>query len=339
MTTHHIGWRFPPTNGGLGNGFNDPGLAHFRGNPLPSLAREVIQNSLDAKASPEPVSVSFEVRDIVDEEAYGRSELLAAVTACLDTADDDSARTALQRATEYLQRKRLTFLRIADYNTSGLHDEHWRALVKKHGTSIKEKRGAGGSHGIGKYAPFALSPLRTVFYWSKFQHASTSLEQFQGKAVLMSHDGPEGETQGTGFFGILEGCDKLTDTEIPAAFRSVEKRVEGSGYGTSLWIAGFPDTRGWQRRIARSIIENFFLAIHDKKLIIDIDTDSDDDLKRDELMTIDADSLERWFDFLLANVDNSADSGEWSLDEARIFWNLARGATAVVKEKGLCLPG
>ena len=331
MRKTNVGWRFPPTNGGLANGFNDPGLAHFRGNPLPSLAREVIQNSLDATASSRPVSVSFEVRDIVDDAAYGRNELLDAVTACLEATDDSKDQAALNRAKAILQTRKLTFLRIADYYTSGLYDEHWRALVKRHGTSIKEKRGAGGSHGIGKYAPFALSPLRTVFYWSKFQHGSASREQFQGKAVLMSHDGPDGETQGTGFFGVLDGCDKLTDDDIPTAFRRVEKRHEG--YGTSLWIAGFRDTKGWQRRIARSVIENFFLAIHDKKLIIDIDPDSDDDLKQHDLMTIDDTTLKEWFDFLLRGGEDSADSGEWTLREAQEFWNLVQDDSVFVREK------
>ena len=59
---YEIGWYFPPTNGGLGDGFNNPGIAHFNGSPLTSLARETIQNSLDAStASNQPVHVSFEL--------------------------------------------------------------------------------------------------------------------------------------------------------------------------------------------------------------------------------------------------------------------------------------
>ena len=49
--TSRIGWRFPPTNGGQADGFNDPGIAHFNGLPLTSLARETIQNSLDARGT------------------------------------------------------------------------------------------------------------------------------------------------------------------------------------------------------------------------------------------------------------------------------------------------
>ena len=57
-----IGWKFPPTSGGSGDGFNDSGIAHFKGSPISSLARETIQNSLDARKSRvEPVHVDFEL--------------------------------------------------------------------------------------------------------------------------------------------------------------------------------------------------------------------------------------------------------------------------------------
>lgn len=328
MKSHKVGWRFPPTNGGRVDGFNDPGIAHFAGTPLLSLAREVIQNSLDARASSDPVFVSFEIHEVKDNEAYGNRELQDAIAACLHASRDDAkARTVLERASKSLQKRRLTFLRVADYNTNGLHDDHWLALVKKQGTSVKEKRGAGGSHGIGKYAPFALSPLRTVFYWSKFSHGSESREYFQGKAVLMSHEGTEGETQGTGFFGILDGCEKLADTQIPKAFGQVEsQRI--STYGTSLWIAGFPNTKDWQLRIARSVIENFFLAIHDKKLVVIVEPGDGLDM-----FEINHQSLEHWFDLLLKAEANTNDSGEWALDEAQTFWEMVRDESAVVKEK------
>ena len=70
-----IGWHFPPTNGGREDGYNDSGIAHFRGAPIGSLARETIQNSLDAHdQGTEPVEVSFEVRSL-QAEAFGLPEL------------------------------------------------------------------------------------------------------------------------------------------------------------------------------------------------------------------------------------------------------------------------
>src|ERR1700722_19273820 len=58
-----VGWEFPIDAADQWQGFNDPGIEHFRGNPIGSLAREMIQNSLDAPSG-SPVSVSFQLRDV-----------------------------------------------------------------------------------------------------------------------------------------------------------------------------------------------------------------------------------------------------------------------------------
>lgn len=58
-----VGWEFPVDGGDQWQGFNDPGIEHFRGNPFGSLARELIQNSLDAPSGT-PVIVSFELKEI-----------------------------------------------------------------------------------------------------------------------------------------------------------------------------------------------------------------------------------------------------------------------------------
>ena len=87
--TSRIGWRFPPTNGGQADGFNDPGIAHFNGLPLKSLARETIQNSLDARRTlGTSVYVSFELVNLSPEN-IGRDELAEAIMACRQAAGDD----------------------------------------------------------------------------------------------------------------------------------------------------------------------------------------------------------------------------------------------------------
>ena len=191
-----ICWWFPPTNGGRIDGFNDPGIAHFSGSPLSSLARETIQNSLDArKSAEEPVSVSFELIELSTDH-IGGSELLSAVSSCRREADGDpKAEPALLAMEKMLGRDRIPCLRVSDRNTTGLNGRHWRALVKMQGMSFKnaELQGAGGSHGIGKYAPFTVSVLRTVFYWTSYRKNGGEIEQFQGKSVLMSHDNAQGE--------------------------------------------------------------------------------------------------------------------------------------------------
>ena len=61
-----VGWNFPPNADGEDEDLNNPGIESFKNTPLTSLAREICQNSLDAR-HPEamaPVEVHFEVVDI-----------------------------------------------------------------------------------------------------------------------------------------------------------------------------------------------------------------------------------------------------------------------------------
>ena len=316
-------------------------MAHFGGNPLDSLARETIQNSLDARASgSEPVRMSFGIEEIDRPDALGRAELETAIRACLDElgesgGDDDKARSVFSNALKLLQRRKLTYLRIADQNTTGLHHKHWRALVKMQGASVKARRDAGGSHGIGKYAPFGVSPLRTVFYWTRFQQGTTQNELFQGKAVLMSHeDVMDGaETQGTGFYGIVDGCQELQGSDIPPRIRQVEHRRD-RGQGTSLWVAGFQTPDGWQRRVATSVVADFFYAIEDGTLSVEIETT--EELRAPGLRNISRATIVDWFDYLTPEQPGATDD-EDAVAEAYQFWEISRtdGPVAEKEDKDL----
>ena len=293
-----IGWRFPPTNGGRIDGFNDPGIAHFTGAPLASLARETIQNSLDARLAPdEPVHVSFELIYLRPGNV-GQDELAMAINASIQTVGDDPLASAALAAAKSILSDEIPCLRVSDRNTTGLLGDHWRALVKMQGVSHKpELEGAGGSHGIGKYAPFAVSTLRTVFYWTCFHENGKVQEKFQGKSVLMSHtNAKQEETQGTGFFGVKEDCRELTQ-KIPQLFRLLDQH-QCPLRGTSLTIMGFRETDDWRRRVAASAIGNFFFAIGTGRLTVIVEPD-----ESSELMEIDSGSLENWFQHLTEDAD------------------------------------
>lgn len=315
-----VGWKFPPTNGGREDGFNDPGIAHFGGAPLPSLARETLQNSLDASLVDEaPVHVSFELIQLRPE-AIGRDELAGALQACIsETREDPIVEAALNAAQQSIDSTEIPCLRISDRNTTGLRGNQWRALVKMQGVSHKPGlEGAGGAFGIGKYAPFAVSALRTVFYWTCYREDGVEIEKFQGKSVLMSHTGDLGMTQGTGFYGLKESCSELTGGRVPQWFR-VLGEDRSPVQGTSLLIVGFRETHDWQRRVARSVIENYFYAITRRTLTVLVEPDDSS-----ELLEIDDVSLGSWFDALGAGCqqgpDDPSDEGGGALREARMFW-------------------
>lgn len=315
-----VGWKFPPTNGGREDGFNDPGIAHFGGAPLPSLARETLQNSLDASLSDEAaVHVSFELIHLRPED-IGRGELAEALQACIDESRDDPIVTAaLTAAQERINSTKIPCLQISDRNTTGLRGDQWRALVKMQGVSHKPGlEGAGGAFGIGKYAPFAVSALRTVFYWTCYREDGLEIEKFQGKSVLMSHTSDLGMTQGTGFYGLKESCSELTGGQVPQTFRVLGNDGKPA-QGTTLSIVGFRETDDWRQRVARSVIENFFYAITRRTLTVMVEPDDSS-----ELFEIDHASLGSWFDALGAgsqqSSDDPSDEGSSALREARLFW-------------------
>ena len=332
--TMNIGWNFPSTNGGREDGYNDSGIAHFTGTPLSSLARETIQNSLDAKLSEsKPVELVFELKKIKPAD-IGGDELVHAVVASRWQAEhlgDSGASQALARAQALLGQKEVICLHVSDRNTIGLRERNWHALIKMQGLSQKEGvEGAGGSHGIGKYAPFAVSSLRTVFYWTCYEQDGEIFEKFQGKAVLMSHDQDDFRTQGTGFYGIKEDCQALT-TPIPDFIR-LHDHLGSPVRGTSLLITGFSEERNWRRRIASSVIENYFYAIDKENLKVMVEPDQD--AAKAEEFEITSDTLAHWFNALESNLgDNSMDEDGSALQRARSYWEVTDGSVEPIERQ------
>ena len=331
MTTNLTGWYFPPTNGGREDGYNDPGIAHFTGSPLSSLARETIQNSLDARRDDtQPVEVVFELASLPSD-SIGGQELTAALLSCIEQADadgDPSVRDALAAARAALE-KRVRCLRVSDRNTTGLFGKNWHALIKMQGLSQKPGiEGAGGSHGIGKYAPFAVSSLRTVFYWTCYDEDTVPVEKFQGKAVLMSHQHEQEKTQGTGFYGVKQNCEEMTHG-IPEDFRLLDATGEPIR-GTSLLVTGFGEGANWQQRVASSVIENFFHAIASGSLKVIVEPEESDNI----LFAIDESSLGEWFERLEDSAANDViDEDGSALKRSRAFWSISDGIIEPVEKQ------
>lgn len=267
-----IGWNFPPNNYGKEDGLNDAGIETFLNRPLVSLAREIVQNSRDARLEEDgrPVEVHFNVLWVAAAELPGLSNLREILQKCKDYWNSNAkARRFFENAIRVASHEQIAVLKISDYNTTGLrgaeaeHGTDWHNLVKSVGASDKSA-GAGGSFGIGKHAPFACSDLRTVFYATKDDHGQNA---FQGVAKLVTHDGGDaGPTQGTGYFGLPDrNRPVLVEQEIPPLFRRTET-------GTDVYVIGFHQHAGsWGEEIVKSVIDNFFYAIHNEELSVRVD--------------------------------------------------------------------
>jgi len=266
-----IKWNFPPNNFGQVLGFNDTGVVTFQGEPIKSLAREICQNSLDAKLSDEPVIVEFSTFKIPAEELPGRDELLNAHEACaefLKDYNDQKPRNFFKNAARALNSNSIELLRISDYNTTGLLgsdkelNTDWTNLIKSAGSSDKSGV-SGGSFGIGKFAPFASSKLRTVFYNTLDK---TAAEAHQGVARLITFRNSDDETtQGTGYYGDSEK-NKPVFKQL-----NLDPSHSRTTPGTDIMVAGFKKPDNYLEDIVTSVTDGFFWAIWKNELIVKID--------------------------------------------------------------------
>ena len=271
-----IDWRFPILDGGKRQGINDSGIATFAGEELyNNLAREICQNSLDAKDTTvdEPVKVSFSLKTL-GRDAFapikGLEKILQSCQLYWKTFNDQKLNYFLNDAFATLSNDPIDLLVISDFNTIGLNGSKnrtgaWDALTGSNGVSYKTN-GSQGSFGIGKNAPYACSNLRTVFYntYSKIDN----LHAFQGVTMLVTHMNEDNEeTQGCGFYYNVDDKKPIFE-EDNCITTQYFRRDE---YGTDIIILGFKKNSNWKNDIKLAIIKNFFIAIINKQLIVEID--------------------------------------------------------------------
>jgi hypothetical protein len=276
-----IGWHNPVDDSDQWDGFNDSGIEHFAGSPIRHLAREVNQNSLDSANGP-TVRVVMRHHQVETDSIPHVDELKKTIELCKVAAKHESpkAEQFFSVATDELKKKRISVLEISDFQTHGMRGPSengtpFYAFTKASGQSRKPSATATGSFGIGKFAPYAVSKLRTVFVSTVFQDDDGKYHQLtQGKSILMSHDDASKRKQGAGFWGIRDRCQPIpgVSTIIPAWIqRTANEANLPESKGTKLTILAFDNVNGWQDSLAASVAENFFGAINAGKLEVDID--------------------------------------------------------------------
>lgn len=261
-------WEFAPTGGSPDDGIHNSMIEHFVGNYNYYLAREIIQNSLDAKkeGSKEAVTVEFKLEFFPAKEFPNHSEIVEVFKKCKAYWIDSDTHLFIDKALKVLDGKDIPFLKISDYNTRGLSGSDyekngtWYKLVKSRGSSSKTA-GEGGSFGIGKGAPFAASDLRIVFYSTRNESAFTI---FQGIAELVSFEENNIVRRGIGSFG--KDQQSIRDRVSYPGERFWRKTT-----GTDIYIAGYKNNEGWENDLIKSVLRNFWFAIFKNELKVVIE--------------------------------------------------------------------
>ncbi len=175
MTSDQIGWHHPTDESDQWDGFNEPGIEHFAGSPVRHLAREIHQNACDASSGTGTVTVKIHLRKVMTSEIPNVDELKANFQSCLDASHNESKKAEIffENAIKELEKDKIDVLEISDYNTLGMkgpstNGTPFYAFMKAKGQSRKENDQASGSYGIGKFAPYAVSKIRTIFISTVF---------------------------------------------------------------------------------------------------------------------------------------------------------------------------
>lgn len=316
--SYEVGWRFPPQNGGVEQGFNDPAIDHFKGERVSALVRETIQNALDARdATDEPVTVRFTLDELTDLQSTGFVDLRQYLEEGLKIErlhDHEDNVAFYEQALRQIEDGLVKVLGIHDYNTSGLTGPTenppgrpavgaWLALVKGAGVTHKSSAGALGSFGHGSRAPFAMSELRTVFYLSRNEGPHGPETRFQGKSILQSIPlnritQEDQWSQSTGYFGSYDAveCRALVDDGVPEwATRFRSHHIDADAMGTSVYVPEpyeVEDEREFWAQVRLAVVANFYYAVLVGHLVV---------LLGDEVR-IDATTAESAFDEVMSDL-------------------------------------
>lgn len=272
------GYNFPLSGGGVTEGINDSGIEIFKGNPRYYLAKEIIQNSLDAHdGSDTPVKVSFKLTYINRNKFPYINDLEGIFKSCKDYwKDHKKTQEFIDEALNLLNQEKIPVLEAADYNTIGLvgaeGDENscFNNLVNTSGVSNKDEN-AGGSFGIGKNAPFTCSKFRSIIYSTLDVEGVSAV---QGVLSLVTHKKDGKKTQGRGFLGIEKENENGDLENLPFLSEEIYKNLNEyfirKEVGTSLFVTGFKE-EGWEKQIIESSIDYYFDAVVNGKLEVKVE--------------------------------------------------------------------
>ncbi|MGO8898428.1 MAG: hypothetical protein ACLQU5_08760 [Isosphaeraceae bacterium] len=259
-STEGLRWFFPRNDFGQDSGFHDPGVETFKGNIYRLISRELIQNSLDARAEDAsgPVVVSFESLEVARDSIPDLDSLQDALARCATYwAKDGKAKTFFERAVRKARHPTIEILRVRDFNTTGVlgddkdRDKDWYNLIRCSGSSSKSASAA-GAFGIGKNAPIAASFLRTVLYST---NTGGNKYAFQGVAKLATHElKGGGKAHQVGYLGGPEGQSVRKLREIPEWLRREDR-------GTDLIIVGWMFADDWDKELILGVLEGFWPAV------------------------------------------------------------------------------
>lgn len=260
--------------GGQEIGPNNAMTQSFKKHPYASLVRESIQNSLDAVCDKsQPVRVKYEFRTLKSYDYPNFFELKDHIQGCLDYFPHNrNARDNYKPMLEILNNcygfNDINYIRVSDFNTKGMsYDENdtnssFYAFVRSAGVSAKESDSAGGSFGFGKAAYFQMSPISTIIVSTRTEKNETF---FEGVSSLCTHTYKGVKKMSVGYYDNGQGKPVSLEEEIPSIFLRTEPGTDVNILGLDMY-----DRDEIKREMTEAVLRNFWMAIYDNKLVVEI---------------------------------------------------------------------
>lgn len=274
-------WNFPKSGHTTQSSSDNNNIDTFADDRIGNLVREILQNSLDAALDGQSVRVEFRTFKTKTSAFPGlesfKQYLQNWKDTQIDVAEDDKDYLFVNRALEELSKDEMAWLRISDFNTTGL----WGSTSKKSktpyfsfvhgaGKNSKQSANAGGSKGVGKNAIFANSNLQTLFLSTLTKDDERA---FIGVGFLVSSDEndiSEDWTLGIGF--CVENNEHLLNNKPAPRIENIDPSFdrEKQGIGTDIYIPSFMCEEDWIKQVSGQVLYSFMPAILKKKLSVHI---------------------------------------------------------------------
>ena len=298
--------------GGAKRGPKDANIQYFNGDyeeKIDILVRETIQNPLDHPLNNDPVKILFKQRYIDTNEIPCSQELLQTLKALKNQItrykqSEDGIAAEFEKfymdAIKALEVPKLGVLQISDYNTTGLSGSR-SDLKSDIGRFLggvgwwDDSSSGGGSGGLGKFAPFRFSGVNFCFYSS---YNVNSEYIYYGWGTNFYHEENGNSYTGETIWGNEVGNDfDVVKSKQPFDTGFLSERNE---LGTDVFSLDFikdkQESLNWQREVTKAVIRNFFGAIIDRKLVVEVEEYNQTKL------VIDTDTIADYLDYF-----NSAD--------------------------------
>ena len=265
------------------SGFTNASTSASNDKDSSTIIREILQNSYDSainEANRDTAKIKFIIDYIDKSQIPGITEYEKALEAIKkeDLSKKEQEQDILNVIEEQLRADRIPILYVID-NGIGFTQKKLVAILSD-GISDKDNpNDSGGSYGNGHFSAFNISNLRYVLYGAKFEDGS---KLCSGQALLRTHKQNENLKLGTGFLLTNENSIEVENdifyknNKIPNIVDTHLSLIEKSG--ALVGITGF-NFFGNEENITKvtnlilsSIIRNFYVAIHENDLEVEIIT-------------------------------------------------------------------